>query len=117
MLRRQALTLGSLLLGAVTLGGWTLFKQKDKSPLLLSARDDTDGPAFARMKMALLCALRGSIKAEIDGTRATIEPHKDYAGYVEFGTYKMAPRAYMRPAADINEPKFIAAMEALAAHL
>ena len=61
-------------------------------------------------------ALRGSIKAEIDGTRATIEPHKDYAGYVEFGTYKMAPRAYMRPAADINEPKFIAAMEALAAH-
>ena len=28
MLRRQALTLGSLLLGAVTLGGWTLFKQK-----------------------------------------------------------------------------------------
>ncbi len=32
MLRRQALTLGSLLLGAVTLGGWTLFKQKDKKP-------------------------------------------------------------------------------------
>ena len=35
MLRRQALTLGSLLLGAVTLGGWTLFKRKDQSPLLL----------------------------------------------------------------------------------
>ena len=47
MLRRQALTLGSLLLGAVTLGGWTLFKQKDKSPLLLSARDDTDGKHYA----------------------------------------------------------------------
>ena len=25
MFRRQALTLGSLLLGAITLGGWTLF--------------------------------------------------------------------------------------------
>ena len=62
-------------------------------------------------------ALRASIKAEIDGTRATIEPHQEYAGYVEFGTYKMAPRAYMRPAADINEPKFIAAMEAMAARL
>ena len=47
MLRRQALTLGSLLLGAVTLGGWTLFKQKDKSPLLLSARDDGDGKHYA----------------------------------------------------------------------
>ncbi len=47
MLRRQALTLGSLLLGAVTLGGWTLFKRKDQSPLLLSARDDTDGKHYA----------------------------------------------------------------------
>ena len=47
MLRRQAMTLGSLLLGAVTLGGWKLFKQKDASPLLLSARDDTDGKHFA----------------------------------------------------------------------
>lgn len=62
-------------------------------------------------------ALRGSIKAEIEGTRATIEPHMEYAGYVEFGTYKMAPQAYMRPAADINEPKFIAAMEALVGRL
>jgi HK97 gp10 family phage protein len=41
----------------------------------------------------------------------------EYAGYVEFGTYKMAPRAFMRPAADVNEPKFYAAMDALAAHL
>ena len=32
MLRRQALAIGSALLGALTLGGWTLFKQKDKGP-------------------------------------------------------------------------------------
>ena len=47
MLRRQALTFGSVLLGAVTLGGWKLFKQKDQGPLLLSARDDSDGKHYA----------------------------------------------------------------------
>ncbi len=47
MLRRQALALGSLLLSAVTLGGWTLFRQKEISPLLLSARDDADGKHYA----------------------------------------------------------------------
>ncbi|EPN60748.1 lipoprotein, partial [Pseudomonas syringae pv. actinidiae ICMP 19096] len=47
MLRRQAMALGSLLLSACTLGGWTLFKQKDTGPLLLSARDDGDGKHYA----------------------------------------------------------------------
>lgn len=47
MLRRQALTLGGLLLSACTLGGWKLFRQKDKAPLLLSARDDADGKHYA----------------------------------------------------------------------
>ena len=47
MLRRQALALGSALLGAVTLGGWTLFKRQGRSPLLLSARDDGDGAHYA----------------------------------------------------------------------
>jgi hypothetical protein len=47
MLRRQVLAIGSLLLSACTLGGWTLFRQKDKRPLLLSARDDADGRHYA----------------------------------------------------------------------
>lgn len=47
MLRRQALTFGSLLLSALTLGGWRLLRQKDQSPLLLSARDDSDGGHYA----------------------------------------------------------------------
>jgi len=47
MLRRQALTLGSLLLSALTLGGWNLFRQKGQGPLLLSARDDGDGGHYA----------------------------------------------------------------------
>jgi hypothetical protein len=47
MLRRQALALGSLVLSACTLGGWTLFKKKNESPLLLSARDDGNGQHYA----------------------------------------------------------------------
>jgi hypothetical protein len=47
MLRRQVLAIGSLLLSACTLGGWTLFRQKDSSPLLLSARDDGEGRHYA----------------------------------------------------------------------
>jgi hypothetical protein len=47
MLRRQALALGSLVLSAVTLGGWTLLRKKGESPLLLSARDDASGQHFA----------------------------------------------------------------------
>jgi len=47
MLRRQALTWGSALLSAVTLGGWTLSRAKDRGPLLLSARDDGDGGHYA----------------------------------------------------------------------
>jgi hypothetical protein len=47
MLRRQVLAIGSLLLSACTLGGWTLFRQKERSPLLLSARDDGEGRHYA----------------------------------------------------------------------
>ena len=61
MFRRQVLALGSLLLGAVTLGGWTLFKQKDKHPLLLSARDDGDGKHYA-------------VGYRLDGTRVFATP-------------------------------------------
>src|SRR6218665_2042608 len=46
MLRRNVLALGSLLLGAVTLGGWT-FSRKGRNPLVLSARDDGDGKHYA----------------------------------------------------------------------
>lgn len=47
MLRRQALKLGSVVLNALTLGGWTLFRNKVGTPLLLSARDDGDGKHYA----------------------------------------------------------------------
>ncbi|MBF8743674.1 DUF1513 domain-containing protein [Pseudomonas guariconensis] len=47
MLRRQALKLGSVLLSALTLGGWSLLRSKGSEPLLLSARDDGDGNHYA----------------------------------------------------------------------
>lgn len=47
MLRRQALKLGSVLLSALTLGGWSLFRNKGSEPLLLSARDNGNGQHFA----------------------------------------------------------------------
>lgn len=47
MLRRQTLALGSLVLSACTLGGWTLFTKKGEKPLLLSARDDGNGRHYA----------------------------------------------------------------------
>ena len=43
MLRRQALKLASIALSALTLGGWSLLRNKGSEPLLLSARDDADG--------------------------------------------------------------------------
>lgn len=46
MLRRHVIGLGSLLLGALTFGGWTL-SRKGKEPLVLSARDDADGKHYA----------------------------------------------------------------------
>ena len=46
MLRRHVLGLGSLLLGALTLGGWTV-SRKGQNPLVLSARDDNQGKHYA----------------------------------------------------------------------
>ncbi|AIR87993.1 DUF1513 domain-containing protein [Pseudomonas cremoricolorata] len=47
MLRRQALKLGSALLSALNLGGWRLARNAGSTPLLLSARDDSDGKHYA----------------------------------------------------------------------
>ncbi|MBM7061652.1 DUF1513 domain-containing protein [Pseudomonas sp. UL073] len=46
MLRRHVLALGSALLGALSLGGWTL-SRRSATPMVLSARDDGDGHHYA----------------------------------------------------------------------
>jgi HK97 gp10 family phage protein len=43
-------------------------------------------------------ALKGSIKAAVIGSNAVVEASMPYAGYVEWGTRKMAAQPYLRPA-------------------
>lgn len=50
---------------------------------------------------------RGNMHVEIG-------PSAEYGAYVEFGTSRMAPRAYMGPALDRNSPGFLSAMEEIA---
>ena len=56
-------------------------------------------------------ALRNSIKTECSGTHAEISANCSYAGYVEFGTYKMAARPFMVPGLYSSEGAVIAAVE------
>lgn len=53
--------------------------------------------------------LRRSITTEVvdDGMTAVIEPHTEYAQYVEYGTRFMEAKPYMRPAFAEVSPKFV----------
>ncbi len=75
---------------------------------------EADAKEFVPVKSG---TLQNSISTEVDEFYATIAPHTDYAAYVEFGTYKMAAKSYMVPAADRNAPKFEAAMEEILGNL
>lgn len=55
--------------------------------------------------------LASSITATIDEFRAEVQPAAEYAAFVEFGTYKMRAQPYLIPAANKNEPRFVAAIE------
>lgn len=56
-------------------------------------------------------ALKNSISAASSGTTAVVGPTMEYAPYVEFGTRRMAQRAFMGPALDRVSPGFVSAME------
>lgn len=58
-------------------------------------------------------ALRSSISVTTKGLSGEVGPTVAYAPYVEFGTRRMAPAAFMGPAADRILPDFVAAMEQL----
>ena len=62
-------------------------------------------------------ALINSVSIEMAGNaewaRAEVGPTVDYAGYVHDGTYRMAGRPYADAAANIIEPNFVAAVEAI----
>ena len=64
-------------------------------------------------------ALRNSIGHDLTGDgrygriEAEIGPTVDYAPYVEWGTSRNAPQAFMGPALDRHTPDFITALEQL----
>jgi HK97 gp10 family phage protein len=51
------------------------------------------------------------------GLEATIGPTTEYAPFLEEGTAKMAPYAFMGPAADRHSPDFVAGVEQLGGDL
>jgi HK97 gp10 family phage protein len=67
--------------------------------------------------------LRSSIGTDLTGdgrfsaVEAEIGPTAEYGAYVEFGTSRMAPRAYLGPALDRNSPGFVTAVEELGGEL
>ncbi len=59
--------------------------------------------------------LRNSIGVDLDflDVRAVIGPTADYGPFVEFGTSRQAPAAFMGPALDRVSPGFVQAIEQL----
>jgi HK97 gp10 family phage protein len=59
--------------------------------------------------------LRSSIGVDLDlfSVRAVVGPTAEYGPYVEFGTSRQAPAAFMGPALDRVAPGFVQAIEAL----
>jgi HK97 gp10 family phage protein len=56
--------------------------------------------------------LRASISHQVDGTEGYVGTNTEYAGYVEFGTCKMAAQPYLVPALTGRQSDVIAAIAA-----
>lgn len=61
--------------------------------------------------------LRNSFVTEVRGLTGVTGPTAEYGEYVELGTSRQAPAAYVGPAVDRNTPPFVAALTALAGDL
>jgi HK97 gp10 family phage protein len=62
-------------------------------------------------------ATKSSIGVDVGVLQATIGPTTSYAYFLEYGTSRMAPYAFMGPALDRHNPAFYAAMEQVAGGL
>lgn len=56
--------------------------------------------------------LRASITSQVEGNTGTVGTNKEYAGYVEFGTYKMPAQPYLVPALEAKEGEVVEAIKA-----
>ncbi len=56
--------------------------------------------------------LRASITSQVEGLECKIGTNKEYAMYVELGTYKMAAQPYLVPALVSKQPEVINAIKA-----
>lgn len=59
-------------------------------------------------------ATRNSIYTSVEGANAAIGPTTSYAPYVEFGTSRMAPEAFMGPALDRHGHELVDGLSQLA---
>lgn len=79
-----------------------------------TAGTERDAKSFAPVDTG---ALRNSITSSLSGnavmSRGVVGPTVSYGRYVEEGTSRMAPRAYLGPAFDRNAATFMKAMEAI----
>lgn len=75
-----------------------------------AARIEGEAKMFAPVRHGLL---RNSIGTDLDsdGLGAHVGPSANYGVFVELGTSRMAPRAFMGPAFDRAQPDFVAALE------
>lgn len=102
-LNRLAVDLGRAGARAVPLAGAAIAKT--------AAAIEAEGKAFAPVDTG---NLRNSISRDVMGLRAEIGPTANYGGFVEFGTSRMAPHAYMGAAFDRKAPDLQAALEQIA---
>lgn len=66
---------------------------------------------------AMLNSVTVSFAGNAEWARAEVGPTVDYAGYVHDGTYRMAGRPFADAAANLIEPNFVAAVEAIGGQL
>lgn len=77
-----------------------------------AAAIERDAKLFAPVDTGFL---RGSIGTDHPSpTEAVIGPTAEYAPYLEYGTARMAPHAFMGPAFDRHSGEFVAAFDRLA---
>lgn len=68
---------------------------------------ERDAKAFAPVDTG---ALRNSISTDLSGLSAEIGPTVNYGIYVELGTSRMAPQAYLGPAFDRHVGEYVDAL-------